>query len=79
VGTERRDAFNILMKPRTLNLELERQRMIGALRELVAALDRRMPGVAGDGERQIAFDSAALKRKALARLKTLLDAPCARR
>ena len=40
-------------------------------RELVAALDRRMPHIERTGEIQIALDTAALKAKALARIADL--------
>ena len=63
------------MTQRTPDLELERERIIGDLRDLVAALDRRVPGIGREAERQIAHDAATLKRKALAQLEILLDAP----
>jgi hypothetical protein len=43
------------------------------LQELVAALDRRMPGVAQAGEVAIAQDAAALRARAVARLEELID------
>jgi hypothetical protein len=44
---------------------------IAILRELVAALDRRIPQMAREGEESIARDSAALKEKALIRIAEL--------
>ena len=41
------------------------------LRELVAALDRRVPHIERTGEIEIAHDTAALKAKALARIADL--------
>jgi hypothetical protein len=41
------------------------------LRELVAAIDRRVPRAQRHGEAAIARDAAALKAQALARLETL--------
>ena len=43
------------------------------LEELVAALDRRLPGVEQAGEVAIARDAAALRARALARLEELTD------
>ena len=43
------------------------------LQELIAALDRRLPGVAQAGEVAIARDAEALRAKAVARLKELLE------
>lgn len=41
------------------------------LRELIAALDRRLPRIERAGEVQIAQDAAALKKKALQRIAEL--------
>ena len=41
------------------------------LRELIAALDARMPRVERAGEEAIARDAAALREKAVQRLRTL--------
>jgi hypothetical protein len=41
------------------------------LLELVAALDRRVPGLTGEGERDIARDAQALRRAALKRIAEL--------
>jgi hypothetical protein len=46
-------------------------KQIGHLRELIAALDRRVPRIERAGEAQIARDAAALKKKALDRLAEL--------
>jgi hypothetical protein len=45
--------------------------LIGDLRELIRALDRRMPRLEGGGERRIARDAAALRDNALARIASL--------
>jgi hypothetical protein len=47
------------------------QEIIQALRELVEALDRRVPQVSRTSEVSIARDAAALRRKALARIDEL--------
>jgi hypothetical protein len=46
-------------------------KQIRHLRELIAALDRRVPRIERAGEAQIARDAAALKKKALDRLAEL--------
>jgi hypothetical protein len=46
-------------------------RVVRALRELVAALDRRIPHVERPAEASIARDAAALKKKALARIEEI--------
>jgi hypothetical protein len=61
------------MPDKTPDLRLERERMIGELRDLIAALNRCVPGVAGEAERRTARDAVALKRKALAWLEELHD------
>ena len=48
-----------------------RARLIRNLRELIAALDRRVPHVERAGEALIAQDAAALKAKALKRIAEL--------
>lgn len=50
---------------------LDRRRMIEDLRELIRALDRRMPRLERTGEVQIVRDAAALKQKALERIARL--------
>ncbi len=44
---------------------------IRILKELIAALDRRVPQVHREGEAAIARDAAALRAKALARIQEL--------
>jgi len=43
------------------------------LEELIAALDRRLPGVEQAGEVGIARDAAALRARAVERLQELID------
>lgn len=57
----------------TPDLQFERERVIADLRDLIAALDRRVPRLDGGEERPIARDAATLKRKALSRLEELQD------
>jgi len=52
------------------------QTLIHDLRELIAALDHRVPHLERDGEREIARDAQALRRAALARI-TELEQPSA--
>ena len=47
------------------------QQLIGQLRELIDALDARVPHLERTGEVQIAADAAALKAKALTRIARL--------
>jgi hypothetical protein len=47
------------------------KQQIRHLRELIAALDKRVPRIERAGEANIARDAAALKKKALARLAEL--------
>jgi hypothetical protein len=47
------------------------------LRELVAALDRRMPRIEREGERAIARDAQSLRRAALKRIGELERSTCA--
>jgi hypothetical protein len=54
-------------------MPLNRTQLIRELRELIAALDRRVPHVERAGEASIARDAAALKAKALKRIKELED------
>lgn len=54
------------------------QSLVRDLRELVAALDRRVPHLERKGERDIALEAMALKRTALKRIDELersLSAP----
>jgi hypothetical protein len=52
-------------------LRNDKSKQIRHLRELIAALDRRVPRIERAGEAQIARDAAALKKKALGRLAEL--------
>jgi hypothetical protein len=45
--------------------------LVRDLREFIAALDRRVPRLERDGERDIARDALALKRAALKRIAEL--------
>lgn len=53
------------MKPRS------DQTLVQDLRELIAALDRRVPRLEREGERDITLDAKALKRSALKRIAEL--------
>jgi hypothetical protein len=48
-----------------------RARALRHLRELIAALDRRVPHVERAGETQIARDAAALRKRAMKRIAEL--------
>jgi preprotein translocase subunit SecD len=48
-----------------------RQQLIAHLRELVEALDRRVPQLQREGETRIAREAAALKQQALERIAEL--------
>jgi len=48
--------------------------VIAALRELIDALDRRVPHIERAGERQIASDAAKLRSEAVARISELTSA-----
>jgi len=49
----------------------DRSQLIRRLRELIEALDARMPHLEREGEVQIANDAAALRSKAIARIARL--------
>lgn len=49
----------------------DRNELIARLRELIEALDARVPHIEREGEVQIAHDAAALKEKALERIVEL--------
>ena len=51
--------------------EKSRRRLIADLRELIEALDRRVPHIEREGEQRIARDSAELKKTAQKRLAEL--------
>ena len=53
------------------------QTLVHDLRELIAALDRRVPRLEREGERDIAHDAKALKRAALNRIAELERSPSA--
>jgi hypothetical protein len=55
----------------TSNDDAERQRAIRHLRQLIDALNRRVPHIERAGEAAIARDAAELMKQALKRLKTL--------
>lgn len=55
--------------------ESNRNRLVRELRELIAALDRRVPHIEREGEVQIALDAAALRARAVARLADLEEEP----
>jgi len=54
-------------------VEITDPELVEELRELIAALDRRVPRVERAGESAIARDAAALRAKALRRLHELTD------
>lgn len=58
---------------RPFDLRLERERIIAGLRDLIAALDRRLPRRDRDAERTIADEAAVLRSEALSRLEHLGD------
>ena len=53
------------------------QTLLHDLRELIAALDRRVPRLEREGERAIAHDAQALRRAALTRIAELERSLCA--
>jgi hypothetical protein len=61
------------------SMALTPARMIRALRELVAALDRRAPQVERAGEESIAHDAALLRARALKRIEQLEHEPATAR
>ena len=56
------------------NQELGSARIVAALRELIVALDRRVPHIERAGEIQIAQDAAKLRREAVKRIEELKHA-----
>jgi hypothetical protein len=52
------------------------QTLVRDLRELIAALDRRLPRIEREGERAIARDAQGLKRAALKRIGELERLQC---
>jgi hypothetical protein len=57
----------------SVSLEADRTQRIRQLRQLVQALDRRVPHFERNGEATIARDAADLKHRAIERLRTLGD------
>ena len=55
----------------TISDDAERQRAIRHLRQLIDALNRRVPHIERAGEAAIARDAAELMKQALKRLKAL--------
>jgi hypothetical protein len=53
--------------------------LVHDLRELIAALDRRVPRLEREGERDIAHDAKALRRAAFKRITELEQSPAAER
>jgi len=56
------------MAKKTIADDAERTRALRRLRELIAALDRRVPNIERIGEVAIARDAATLKKRALDRI-----------
>jgi hypothetical protein len=59
----------------TDSASVARSTLVRQLRELVTALDQRVPHVERAGEAAIARDAAALREKALQRIAELGDSP----
>ena len=53
------------------------QTLVDDLRELIAALDHRLPGLEREGEHGIAHDAQALRRAALKRITEIDQSPAA--
>ncbi len=62
----------LMMSPDTSAQEAPRERTIRELRELIAALDRRVPQIQRVGELSIARASAELRALAMSRLEQLV-------
>ena len=54
-----------------ITIEIGHERLIEQLRELIAALDSRVPHLEREGEIRIADEAAALRQKAIDRLAQL--------
>ena len=54
-----------------ITIEIGHERLIEQLRELIAALDSRVPHLEREGETRIADEAAALRQKAMDRLAEL--------
>ena len=59
------------MNEAQITTEIGHERLIEQLRELVAALDSRVPHLEREGEIRIADEAAALRQKAIDRLAQL--------
>ena len=59
------------MADKKTTTEADRARTLRHLRELIAALDRRVPNIEDTGEIVIARDAAALRAKAMQRITEL--------
>ena len=62
------DCVTAPMQPLTME---DRSRVLQQLRELICALDNRMPQIQRAGEVDIAHDAAAFRQKAVARIAEL--------
>jgi len=65
-----RHARRLMAEKDTTN-EAERARSLRRLRQLIAALDRRVPHIERAGEIAIAHDAAMLRKEAVARIAQL--------
>jgi len=60
------------MSPKKPRIPVEdRPRLLRHLRELIAAIDRRVPDIESTGENAIAHDAMALREKAMNRIAEL--------
>jgi hypothetical protein len=59
------------MARKNIPVQVDRERAVRKLRDLIDALDRRVPHVERVGERRIAQDAAELKKKAMERIAQL--------
>ena len=66
-----RDEKVTVVTGQTLSSESTTSRVIAALRELIRALDRRVPHAARAGEPRIARDAHSLRHSAIARIAAL--------
>jgi len=56
-----------------IGTSIDRNDLIARLRELIAALDSRVPHPERDGELQVTMDAEALKQRALERIAELAN------
>jgi len=61
----------VLMPAKTNSTKADRMRALRRLRELIAALDRRVPHIERVGEIAIAQDAATLRKQAMDRMAEL--------